>query len=134
MGGAAMGGAFAPGTIALSNLTTIIGSFFGHIGIIGGLIIGGVIAGFVNWLRKDRKYKDALDQTKNKIESSFLSNEEWILKDFEIFRQDLKIVLDKKFEILLKNIDFNKEELEKIKKEYNKLKDKAIKKLQPIKK
>lgn len=59
MGDAAMGGAFVPGTIAVSNLTTIIGSFFGLIGIIGGLIIGGVIAGFVNWLRKDRKYKDA---------------------------------------------------------------------------
>lgn len=67
VGGAAMGGAFAPGTIAVSNLTTIIGSFFGPIGIIGGLITGGVITGFVNCFRKNSKYKDALAQTRNKI-------------------------------------------------------------------
>lgn len=105
MGVAAIGGAFAPETVDVSTLTTIIGSFYGPVGIIGGLIIGSVISGFMNWFRKDSKYKDALDQTKNKIESSFLSNEEW-----------MKIVFDKQVEILHKNIDFNKEEWEKIKK------------------
>lgn len=74
-----------------------------------------------------------MEQTKSKIESSFKNNEECIIKDFEIFSQDLKIDLDKKIEILHKKIEFDREEWEQIKKEYYLMKDKIIKKLESVK-
>ena len=132
-GGAAIAGGVVAGTVSATAITSFIGSFFGPIGLIGGLVIGGAIVGLVSYFRKTSKYKEALEQTKSKIESSFKNNEECIIKDFEIFSQDLKIDLDKKIEILHKKIEFDREEWEQIKKEYYLMKDKIIKKLESVK-
>lgn len=114
-------------------MTAFIRSFFGPIGIIGGMVIEGVIAGLVIYFRKESKYKEALEENKTKIENAFKENEENIIRDFEIFRQDLKIELNKILEVLLKKIEFDKDEWEGVKKEYYVLKDKILKKLQTIK-
>lgn len=132
-GGAAVAAGVAAGTMSITGMTTFIGAFFGPIGIIGGLVIGGLISGLVLFFRKEKKYKDALEQNKNQIEKAFKENEENIIRDFGIFKQDLKIELDKKVEVLHKKLEFDKEEWENVKLEYKAMREKILKKLEKVK-
>lgn len=131
-GGAAIASGIAAGTVSLTAITSFIGSFFGPIGIIGGLAVGALIGGFVFYFTKTNKYIESLEKTKPKIEETFTNNERSILKDFDKFKVDLNVELKKKLEIFDKSIEFNKEEMEKIKNQYYILKEKAMPKLKEI--
>ena len=125
MGGAAIAAGVAAGTLSLTGFTSFIGSFFGPIGIVGGLALGAIIGGLVSFFRKSSKYADSIEVAKPKIEESFKENEKNVLKDFDKFKTDLNIELRKKLEIIHKIIEFSDEEWEKIKREYYALKSKT---------
>jgi vacuolar-type H+-ATPase subunit H len=98
----------AAGTISATAMTTLVGSFFGPLGIVAGVGVGGLITGIgflIRKLTKKSKYIKALEATKTNIEQKFDDTESNFIKNFASFKNTLVNELVVKNDVFLKGID-----------------------------
>lgn len=98
----------AAGTISATAMTTLVGSFFGPLGVVAGVGVGGLITGIgfiIRKLTKKSKYIKALEDTKTNIEQKFDDIESNFIKNFASFKNTLVNELIVKNEVYLKGID-----------------------------
>lgn len=98
----------AAGTVTATAMTTLVGSFFGPLGIVAGLGVGGLITGIgflVRVFTRTKKYKKALEQTKSNIREKFDDIESSFLSKFGSFKNSLIEELKVKNEVYYKGID-----------------------------
>ena len=121
--------AIAAGTVTATATTTLIGSFFGPLGLVAGLGIGGIITGigyFWRWYTKDDKYKEALQKSKGGIISRFDEHENNFVNNFSSFKNSLLEELNVKNEVFHKtinDINISVPEWNKIQADYNSKKE-----------
>ena len=98
----------AAGTVSATAMTTLVGSFFGPLGIVAGIGVGGLITGIgfiIRALTKKSKYIKALEGTKTNMEQKFDDIESNFIKNFNSFKNTLIDELNVKNEVYLKGID-----------------------------
>ena len=101
----------AAGTLSTTAMTTLAGSFFGPMGIVAGLTVGGIISGIgflVGALTRKKKYIKAMEETKSSVSQKFDDIDSAFVSNFESFKNNLIKELNVKNEVELKGIDHMK--------------------------
>lgn len=96
------------GTLTATAMTTLVGSFFGPLGIVAGVGIGTLITGIGFLIRRYRKksnYISALEKTKPVLTEKFDDIESSFIKNFGSFKNSLIDELNVKNEVYLQGIE-----------------------------
>ena len=96
------------GTLTTTAMTTLVGSFFGPLGIVAGVGVGTLITGIGFLIRKFRKksnYISALEKTKPVLTEKFDDIESSFIKNFGSFKNSLIDELNVKNEVYLQGIE-----------------------------
>ena len=106
--GSTVAASVAAGTMTATAMTTLVGSFFGPLGIVAGLAVGGIIStvGFlIGRFTKKKKYIEALEKTKSSISQKFDDIDSSFINNFDSFKNRLIEEMNVKNEIVLQGID-----------------------------
>ena len=127
----------AAGTMSATALTTGVGALFGPLGIVAGLGVGALIGGvsfIVCKLRKTKKYKEALENSKSNMNSNFEDMITNFTKDFNYFKNSLIDELNTKAALLYRQIDGEELRLKwnQIREEYGVIRDRTKKKINEL--
>ena len=106
--GSTVAASVAAGTMTATAMTTLVGSFFGPLGIVAGLAVGGLITGvgfLIGSLTRKKKYIKALEETKSSISQKFDDIDSSFINNFDSFKNKLIEELNVKNEVELQGID-----------------------------
>ena len=105
--GSTVAASVAAGTMTATAMTTLVGSFFGPLGIVAGLAVGGLITGvgfLIGSLTRKKKYIKALEETRSSISQKFDDIDSSFISNFDSFKNKLIEEMNVKNEVVLQGI------------------------------